>query len=31
MKTTEMMSIIGWHVNEKTLKRNEYLAAGNEI
>lgn len=31
MKTIEVMSIIGGHVNEEILKRNEYLAAENEI
>ena len=31
MKTTEVMAIIGGHVNEELLKRNEYLAAENEI
>jgi transposase len=31
MRTTELMAIIGGHVNEELLKRNEYLAAENEI
>ena len=31
MKTTELMAIVGGHVNEELLKRNEYIAAENEI
>ena len=31
MKTSEVMAIVGGHVNEELLKRNEYLAAENEI
>ena len=31
MKTSELMAIVGGHVNEEFLKRNEYLAAENEI
>jgi putative transposase len=31
MKTAEVMAIVGGHVNEELLKRNEYLAAENEI
>lgn len=31
MKTTELMAIVGGHVNEGLLKRNEYVAAENEI
>ena len=31
MKTKEVMAIVGGHVNEELLKRNEYLAAENEI
>ncbi|MCU0661710.1 MAG: hypothetical protein MUC50_05215 [Myxococcota bacterium] len=31
METTELMAIVGGHVNDELLKRNEYLAAENEI
>ena len=31
MKTGEALAIIGGHVNEELLLRNEYLAAENEI
>ena len=31
MKTAEVMAIVGGHVDEELLLRNEYLAAENEI
>ena len=31
METTELMAIVSGHVNDELLKRNEYLAAENEI
>ncbi len=31
MKTTEVMAIVGGHVNEELLKRNEYLATEKDI
>jgi hypothetical protein len=31
METTELMAIVGGHVNDEIFKRNEYLAAENEI
>ncbi len=31
MKTTEVLAMVGGHVDEELLLRNEYLAAENEI
>ena len=31
MKAVEVLSLVGGHVDEELLKRNEYLAAENEI